>query len=211
VAYSADFGYAAVEQDVRRVAGAAARRFGDLGCRLEERDPGWANPVELERVLYRVSVAAECGKYLDERPEWIEATLKAMIEAGRRHSGVEYHRACMARGDFYQAAVRFFEQYDLLLTPQMPLGAWSKQPGPNEGPKEIDGTPAPDMFDRLPFTYPFDLTGQPAMTVPCGFTDEGLPVGLQIVGRRFEEPLVLRAAAAFEALQPWAQQRPPLD
>ena len=103
------------------------------------------------------------------------------------------------------------EQVDLLLTPQMPLGAWSKQPGPNEGPGQIDGRPAPDMFDRLPFTYPFDLTGQPAMTVPCGFTNEGLPVGLQIVGRRFEEPLVLRAAAAFEALQPWAQHRPPLD
>ena len=64
--------------------------------------------------------------------------------------------------------------------------------------------PTPTMFDRLPFTYPFNLTGQPAATVPCGFTSEGLPVGLQIVGRWHAETTVLRAAACFEAAQPWA-------
>ena len=67
------------------------------------------------------------------------------------------------------------------------------------------------MFDRLPFTYPFNLTGQPAATVPCGFTSEGLPVGLQIVGKWHAETTVLRAAACFEAAQPWAEARPPLD
>jgi len=67
------------------------------------------------------------------------------------------------------------------------------------------------MFDRLPFTFPFNLTGQPAASVPCGFTSDGLPVGLQIVGRWHADALVLRAAAGFEAIQPWAQQRPPLD
>jgi len=65
------------------------------------------------------------------------------------------------------------------------------------------------MFDRLPFTYPFNLTGQPAASVPCGFTAEGLPVALQIVGRWHADALVLRAAAAFEAIQPWAGRRPP--
>jgi aspartyl-tRNA(Asn)/glutamyl-tRNA(Gln) amidotransferase subunit A len=75
----------------------------------------------------------------------------------------------------------------------------------------IDGIPTPSMFDRLPFTYPFNLTGQPAASVPCGFTSEGLPVGLQIVGRWHADGQVLRAAACFEALQPWAQRRPPLD
>jgi len=66
------------------------------------------------------------------------------------------------------------------------------------------------MFDRLPFTYPFNLTGQPAATVPCGFTSEGLPVGLQIVGRWHADSTVLRAAACFEAAQPWAHHRPRL-
>jgi aspartyl-tRNA(Asn)/glutamyl-tRNA(Gln) amidotransferase subunit A len=105
---------------------------------------------------------------------------------------------------------QFFETHDLLLTPAMPLGAWSVEPGPNEGPREIGGRPVRTMFDRLSFMYPFNLTGQPAATVPCGFTSEGLPVGLQIVGRPYADATVLRAAAGFEAIQPWAQRRPPL-
>ena len=70
--------------------------------------------------------------------------------------------------------------------------------------------PCPDIFDRLPFTFPFNLTGWPAASVPCGFDSEGLPVGLQIVGNWHQDALVLRAAAAFEALQPWAEKRPTL-
>ena len=90
----------------------------------------------------------------------------------------------------------------------MPVAAWSKVPGPHEGPQEIDGRSTPTMIDRMPFTYPFNLTGQPAASVPCGFTSDGLPVGLQIVGRWRDEATVLRAAACFEAAQPWTGIRP---
>ena len=89
----------------------------------------------------------------------------------------------------------------------MPVGAWSVDGGPDE----IDGRSTPSMFDRLPFTYPFNLTGQPAATVPVGFTASGLPVGLQIVGRRHGDRTVLAASAAFEAAAPWADSKPPLD
>ena len=80
--------------------------------------------------------------------------------------------------------------------------------GPREGPQEIDGRSTPTMFARLPFTYPFNLTGQPAASAPCGVTSDGLPVGLQIVGRWRDEATVLRAAACFEAAQPWTGIRP---
>ena len=123
---------------------------------------------------------------------------------------IQFQQALLARTEFTNAVSRFFEGYDLLLTPQMPVGAWSAEPGAVQGPREIDGQPTPTIFDRLPFTYPFNLTGQPAATVPCGFTSEGLPVGLQIVGRWHADSVVLRAAAAFEAAQPWAQRRPAL-
>jgi aspartyl-tRNA(Asn)/glutamyl-tRNA(Gln) amidotransferase subunit A len=88
----------------------------------------------------------------------------------------------------------------------MPLGAWSVE----QSPAEIGGVPTPAMFDRLSFTFPFNLTGQPAASVPCGFTSEGLPVALQIVGRWHADRLVLQAAAAFEQAMPWAGRWPAL-
>ena len=211
VVWSADLGYAPVEPEVRGLAGAAARRFVEFGCRLEERDPGWSDPTDFHKVLYVVGIASRLTDRAAERPEWIEPTLMRLIEDARGLSAIDHGKAELARAVFYNEARRFFETCDLLLTPQMPLGAWSVEPGPDEGPKEIAGRPTPTIFDRLPFTYPFNLTGQPAATVPCGFTSEGLPVGLQIVGRWHADSTVLRAAACFEAAQPWVDHRPPLD
>jgi Asp-tRNA(Asn)/Glu-tRNA(Gln) amidotransferase A subunit family amidase len=211
VAWSADFGYAAVDPEVRASAEAAARRFADFGCTLEDATPGWPDPRDFHKTIYEVSVAARQIDRYEEHPDWIEATLEQMIQNARRVSAIEHSKALLARTAFYEHAHRFFEAYDLLLTPQMPVGAWSKEPGPEEGPREIGGRPTPTMFDRLPFTYPFNLTGYPAATVPCGFTSEGLPIGLQIVGRWHAETTVFRAAACFEAIQPWAQHHPPLE
>ncbi len=78
------------------------------------------------------------------------------------------------------------------------------------GVREIAGVKVSPL-GWMPFTYPFNITGQPAASVPCGWTDDGLPIGLQIVGRRFDDVTVLRAAAAFEQASPWADKRPPLD
>jgi aspartyl-tRNA(Asn)/glutamyl-tRNA(Gln) amidotransferase subunit A len=129
-----------------------------------------------------------------------------MIEQAQRYSALDLTNALLARTTFYEQARAFMARYDLLLTPTMPCAAWSVE----RGPAEIGGRPTPTIFDRLPFTFPFNLTGWPAATVPCGFTSEGLPVGLQIVAGWHQDALCLRASAAFEALQPWADHRPAL-
>ncbi len=99
---------------------------------------------------------------------------------------------------------RFFQSYDLFLTPTLAVPAFEHG---ILGPKEIDGHRVkPNAW--IAFTHPFNLTGQPAASVPAGWTEDGLPVGLQLVGRRLEEPLVLRAAAAFERARPWANMWP---
>ncbi len=134
-----------------------------------------------------------------------------MILDAAKITGIEYVQALLARTAFAERVRATFERYDLLLTPQMPVAAWPADPGPFEGLADLGGKPAHSIFDRVPFMYPFNLTGQPAANVPCGFTRERLPVGLQIVGRWHRETDVFRAAAAFEALQPWAAARPPLD
>src|SRR5204863_2530148 len=98
------------------------------------------------------------------------------------------------------------ERFDLLLTPTAavaPFGADSRPP------RDIDGE-ATSVLGWMPFTYPFNLTGQPAVSVPAGFTADGLPVGLQIVGRRHADRAVLAAAAAYETARPWSARRPAL-
>lgn len=211
VVWSADLGYAAVDPEVRTIAGAAARRFADLGSVVEERSPGWSDPIDFHRVIYEVNVAARQIDRAREHPEWIEPSLIEMIDFARGISAIDHTRALLARSVFYGQVLQFFESCDLLLTPQMPVTAWSAEPGPRQGPKEIGGKPTPTMHHRLEFTFPFNLTGQPAASVPCGFTKDGLPVGLQIVGKWHADSTVLRAAACLEAIQPWAKTRPPLD
>jgi Asp-tRNA(Asn)/Glu-tRNA(Gln) amidotransferase A subunit family amidase len=206
VAWSVDFGYAAVDPEVRRLTTAAAERFRDFGCHVEAVHPGWDDPREAAAVAWHVSYAARNAERYKQQPAWFEPSFAAMIEAGLRLSAVQHGLALLGRTTFYEQARRFFETYDLLLTPQMPVGAWSVE----RGPSEIDGTPTPSMFDRLNFTFPFNFTGQPAASVPCGFTSEGLPVALQIVGRWHADRLVLQAAAACEQAAPWAQVRPAL-
>ena len=206
VAWSEDLGYAAVDPEVRQLTHAAAQRFSDFGCHVEAVDPGWADPREIGGLAWYVSFAARLGEQYRQKPEWFEPSLAAMVEAGLAASGIDYVNTSLKRTLFQAEAQRFFSQYDLLLTPQMPTGAWPV----DQPPATIEGKPTPSMFDRLSFTFPFNMTGQPAASVPCGFTSEGLPVALQVVGRWHADTLVLQAAAAFEQAQPWADQWPAL-
>ncbi len=211
VVWSPDLGYAPVDADVRRLTEAAAKRFAEFGCIVEERNPVWDDPYEFHQVLYHVGIGARIAERAEEHPDWIEPTMGVMLEDAKRYSAIQYHSAILARTRFYEQARAWFEDVDILLTPQMPVGAWSHAPGLNEGPATIEGRKPRSMYDRLHFTVPFNLTNQPAATVPCGFTGDGLPVGLQIVGKWHADATVLRAAACFEAAQPWAQVRPPLE
>ena len=206
VAWSEDLGYAAVDPEVRGLTRRAAERFSDLGCHVEAVDPGWDNPQEAFARDYHAQIAWKMSPDYDKQPDYFEPSLAFMIEAGRQVSAEEIVLGGIFRTNFYHQVRHFFQRYDLLLTPQMPVGAWSVE----QGPLEIDGVPTPSMFDRLPFTVPFNWTGYPAASVPCGFTDEGLPVALQIAGRWHADSQVLQAAAAFEQAAPWAHRWPAL-
>jgi Asp-tRNA(Asn)/Glu-tRNA(Gln) amidotransferase A subunit family amidase len=211
VAWSPDLEYAAVDSEVVEIAGRAARRFVELGCEVDQPRLGWPSPYEFHKVIYGVGVASRQLERARARPDWTDVTLLRMILEGCQYTAQQFAQAQQERSRFYEAVSETFETYDLLLCPTMPVGAWSAEPGPFEGLDDLGGKPAYSLFERCTFTYPFNMTGQPVATVPCGFTAEGLPVGLQIVGRWHADSQVLRAAACFEALQPWADRRPPLD
>lgn len=199
VAYSADFGFAEVDAEVRRVVDEAVSVFErDLGCVVERVDPGIDDALE----SFWGVVAADCDLAGMRR-------LSAEFGASMSPHLVEFlamdwraedlTNANMARKRMANRLARFMRDYDLLLTPTLAVPPFELG---IQGPTTINGVDvAPHAW--LAFTFPFNLTGQPAASVPAGFTGEGLPVGLQIVGRHLDDAGVLRAAAAFEAARPW--------
>ena len=197
IAFSPDLGYATVDGEVAAVVEAAANAFADLGATVERADPGFDDPSPVFRTLWFASAAYVVGGLPADRRALLDPGLRRIAGQG---AGIATHRfldAQVARGALGARMGRFHETYDLLLTPMLavpPFAAGAESPEPR---------PPGAWLDWSPFTFPFNMTGQPAASVPCGFTGEGLPVGLHVVGRRFDDALVLRAARAYERAHPF--------
>jgi aspartyl-tRNA(Asn)/glutamyl-tRNA(Gln) amidotransferase subunit A len=205
VAYSDNLGFAdAVDAEVRQVTANAARAFRDLGCRVDQVNPGWPSPYESWYMIFCGGIATRMAPFLDRRDQ-IDPGLLRIIEETLKQPPTKYVQAWFDRLAWWQHPRLFFEKYDLLLTPTIACPPFKVG---LDNPSEIAAKPVPD-YAWIPYTYPFNMTGQPASSVPCGFTKDGLPIGLQIVGRRLDDATVLRASAAFEAARPWTDKRPP--
>jgi aspartyl-tRNA(Asn)/glutamyl-tRNA(Gln) amidotransferase subunit A len=207
VAFSPDLGGLHVDPDVAAVVRQAAGAFQDLGCAMEEVTPDFGESAEMIRCLWS---AHEAGNYAPYVPQWgdrMDPGLVACIEDGLRYGLVDYIQVRGHKLAYWDTVRPLFERFDLLLTPTVSVAAFEVgRLNPAHWPQH-----AWDWFPWASFSYPFNFTGQPAATVPAGFTAAGLPVGLQIVGRRFDDLTVLQASAAFEQARPWAHHRPPLD
>jgi aspartyl-tRNA(Asn)/glutamyl-tRNA(Gln) amidotransferase subunit A len=205
VAWSPTFGYAKVAPEVRVPAEAAARRFQDLGCQVEEVERVFADPDPIWAPLFYAGVAARLEPLLAEWRDRIDPGLLEVVAEGSRLRGTDLIQAGFARAAFYQEVRRLFERYDLLLSPTLAVPPFAA------GRERPPDYPAGSRLSWVAFTYPFNLTGHPAATVPCGFTADGLPIGLQIVAGRLRDHLLLRASATFEAAMPWAEKRPAVE
>ena len=204
VAFSPDLGYAKVDPEVAELAAAAAKSFEALGAEVEQVDPGFDNPQAIFRSHWYAGAAHILRAMTPEQRELVDPGLRIVAEKGEAISMDSFMKGAMARSQLVVTMRKFHQEYDLLLTPTMPLPAFSLGSDTPIGPNgEV-------WDDWSPFTYPFNLTGQPAATLPCGFTSGGLPVGLQIVGANYDEVNVLRAAYAFEAAHPEHRKIPPL-
>ena len=206
VAYSPDWGYAAVDPQVRQVVGEAAKVFErDLSCQVEEAHPGWEDPYNTFWGLVALETDLRGMRELADRyPGQMSPHL---VEFLRHHwTAEDLTNAVIGRKAVVNKMWKFMRKYDLLLTPTL---ACPPFPLHMQGPEKIDGRMV-EQFQWVAFTFPLNMTGQPAASVPAGWTEDGLPVGLQIVGRHLDDPLVLRASAAFEAANPWRDRWPPM-
>jgi Asp-tRNA(Asn)/Glu-tRNA(Gln) amidotransferase A subunit family amidase len=205
VAWSPDLGFAIVDPQVKQISAAAVEAFSELGCHVEEINPGFDNPGELFQHFFYVNIGAMLQDYPGYESQ-IDPQLLANITEVKGVSGQDYARSILRRSAIFEKIRRVFAAYDVLLCPTVAVPPFEVG---IEGPTQIAGRPV-DRRAWIAMTPLFNLTGQPAATVPCGFTGDGLPIGLQIVGRRFAEDTVLRVSAAFEAARPWAQRHPPV-
>jgi aspartyl-tRNA(Asn)/glutamyl-tRNA(Gln) amidotransferase subunit A len=206
VAWSPDLGYAPIEPEVRALTEAAAKRFQDLGCEVVEAHPDAPDTFDITDILWIAAQASGHIHNLDEVRDLIDPGRLELVERGRKLSGAEVAKANIKRLEFYETMRVFMEDYDLLLTPALPLTAF---PAGDDYPADVNGVPV-TYLGWTGFSYPFNLTGQPAASIPCGFASDGLPVGLQIVGRWRDDLSVLKASAAFEEIAPWHARRPVL-
>jgi aspartyl-tRNA(Asn)/glutamyl-tRNA(Gln) amidotransferase subunit A len=199
IAWSPRLGYVKkLDPGVEAVTAKAAAVFAELGAKVEAADPGFAEPIDMIRTIWGAVSATIVDAVPAQDREKMDKGFVRMAENGRRYSLADYLAAYQARAELANAMNEFHQRFDLLITPQMPLPAFAAgQTTPTDEKGE-------GWINWSPYTYPFNLTQQPAASVPCGFSSDGLPIALQIVGRRGADDLVLRAARAFESAQPFA-------
>jgi aspartyl-tRNA(Asn)/glutamyl-tRNA(Gln) amidotransferase subunit A len=196
IAFSANLGYARVDPEVAKIVSDAVAVFAELGAKVEEKDPGFPDSAPIF-VTHWFSGAAFLLKGIPkEKHQLIDPGLLDVAEQGAKITASEILDAQLKRGALGTHMNLFHRDYDLLVTPTLSIAAFDA--GKEVADKMLQGR----WTDWTPFTFPFNLTQQPAASIPCGLTKAGLPVGLHIVGPRYADALVLRAARAFETARP---------
>jgi aspartyl-tRNA(Asn)/glutamyl-tRNA(Gln) amidotransferase subunit A len=192
VAFSPTLGYVDVDPEIAAIVASAVSALGEAGLHVEQTDPGFSDPLDAFGVLWSTGAA----KWLDTFPagsaELVDPGLRQVWEKGRTFSASDYLDANAERAALGIKMGEFHTRYDVLITPTMPIS-------PFEAGHDVPpGSGLESWPEWTPFTYPFNMTQQPAITVPAGFTSSGLPVGLQIVGPRHSDDLVLAVAKLLE-------------
>lgn len=188
-----------VDPEVMSAVRATRKVFEAMGCRVHDVDVSWMREAALaNRTMTQADGAAVHRDRLKEHPEMFGEDVRRRLEEGAKTTSTDYILARRTQIEVRKRCEQFFESHDILITPTTPIAA-----------PTIEGNDAVEQAGRLTrFTAPFNLAGLPALSVPCGFTREGLPIGMQIVSRAWSEAKVLNAGYAYEQVTEWHRQQP---
>jgi amidase len=195
VGYSPDLGFLPVDPEVQGIAEAAARKVGEIGATVEAAAPDFSGAREVFRVLRAARYVTNLGPLYAEHRARLKPDIVANIEAGLKLTADEIGRANREREALYQRVVKYFESYDLLLTPTVIVPPFDVD---QRYVEKVGDHRFETYWDWLGITYAVTLTGCPALSLPCGFTQSGLPVGLQMVGRPYGDGELLGFAGLLE-------------
>ena len=210
VAWRPYLGNDAIDPRVLAATEDAARVLADLGADVESVDAPFENSEWLWLILTHSIWASRLREYTAKGRNQMDQTLLAQTDLGHGYTAIQVQDALQARTALFRQVQGWFDDYDLVVTPTLTRTAVPIDQDAL-GQVEINGQAAGSLRSAwYPYTHPFNLTGHPAITLPCGFHDDGLPIGLQIIGPWLREDLLFRAAALFEQARPWAQHQPAL-
>jgi len=207
IGWSPDFGYAAVDPEVVSITSQAAKVFeAELSCIVENADIPLEEPFPPFWTIFSANAYASFGHLLADQGDLLTDYARDCIAFGEKTSGADYAYALLYLDQIRAQFADLMQTYDLILSPTMAVAAFPVgQPPETIANREVDA-----FWGYFPFTYPINMIGYTAASVPCGFSADGMPIGLHILGRRGDEATVLRASAAFEQVRPWADKRPPI-
>jgi amidase len=208
IAWSRDLGSFPIAKEVNTVFEGALERLGELGCELEQAHPDFGNAAEMFQTLRAHGYAMAHEHHLEQHRELLKDTVAWNIEKGLSQSGADVARAQRERGELYERVRRFMETHEFLVLPVTQVAPFDIE---TEWVQEIDGVTMESYIDWMKSCFFISLTALPAMSVPAGFTDDGLPVGLQIVGRYRRERSVLELGHAFERVTGASERRPSIS
>jgi Asp-tRNA(Asn)/Glu-tRNA(Gln) amidotransferase A subunit family amidase len=204
VAWSPTLGYARPTPEVLKIAEEAVRAIEALGLSVDLVEEVMDDPVELWNAEFYAGAGTRLKDALRNSRELLDPAVAEILDDALKGTIDEYYAKVFARYALREEVRRFFERYDVLITPTLPVAAFGA--GVNVPPE----LPDRNVVSWVYYTYPFNLTGNPAASIPCGFTADGLPVGLQLVAKTNREVDLLRVCAAFESARPWANSYPKL-
>ena len=197
-----------VDAQVAKAVGDAVRLIAEqLPIAVEEKVLPWQDPLPVFEALWAGGRGIAYGKSLGQQMDRLDPGFATLIERAKDFSLASYLAAMQQRAVFASQVHTLFEQYDLLITPTVPILPFDADSTAPPHYPAVDSSPVP-WARWTPFTYPFNLSGNPAANLPCGWSKSGLPIGLQVVGPRFADADVLQFCAAFEAISPWGQRLP---
>ncbi len=211
VALSIDLGYVEVDPEVERNTRAAAEVFRKLGCAVEEINLGWDwGVLDCWLTWWEGLFAGIAAQYL---PRWryeMDPFVVNLLDKGRAHDAMRLYQCHLKRGEMWRKLAPIVNKYDVLLCPTLAVPAVKTSHDEFSTSYTINGKPV-NAYVGWIMTHGFNLVSQcPAMSVPTGFGKSGVPTGMQIVARPFDDLRVFRAATAFEAARPWRKKRPAL-
>jgi amidase len=208
VAWSDNLGLTRIEPETLKVARSSMGVFQKLGCTVEEAAPDFSRARQTALTWRGQRYVALFQDALENNPEFrklVNPLVVGNVESGLKVSIRDVGHADRERSNLWNRVEAFFQKYDYLVAPTVPIPPFTAE---TVFPKEINGIPMENYIDWVMLTYAFTLTGLPVISIPCGWTEQGFPVGIQIVGRRHREDAVLKAAAACEQVIAWSKRKP---